>query len=257
METEFRILLALSDRSISQNLIDKFRQKYPGCPLGFDIAEDGNRALNEVRFFKHPVAIVDRNFPGRAGEDLAQGILGLYSECHVIIAVPKGEQVETGFAQMELPILSWDRAILEMTRGLPMDFQIQYSLFERNQILLQSLESYALKYKDTNRDEEITTRAWNLFTEKEGARKRSSEPPSRTPQSTESMEQKSFEMPINATRFEVAIIAVLGILVGLSWFAFEIEGAFGWTIKLSLLLTLVFCCFGFFALRLAGRGQNN
>lgn len=256
METEFRVLLALSDRSISQNLIEKFRQKYPDCPLGFDVAEDGNRALNEVRFFKHPVALVDRNFPGRAGEDLAQGILGLYSECHVIIAVPKGEQIETGFAQLELPILSWDRAILEITRGLPMDFQIQYSLFERNLILLQSLESYALKYKDINQDETITTRAWNLMPEKEGATKQSNEPSLRTSQSTDSLEQRSFEIPMNATKFEAAIIAVLGILVGLSWFVFEIEGAFGWTIKLILLITLVFCCFGFFALRLSGRGQK-
>lgn len=256
METELRVLLALSDRSISQTLIDKFRQKYPSCPLGFDVAEDGHRALNEVRFFKHPVALVDRNFPGRAGEDLAQGILGLYSECHIIIAVPKGETVKTGFAHLELPILSWDRAILEMTRGLPMDFQIQYSLFERNLILLQRLESYALKYQDVNQDETIAIRAWNLNPEIKGSTEKSRVPSARNPHSTESLESRTFEVPIRATKFEVGVIAVLGILVGLSWFAFEIEGAFGWTIKMSLLLTLVFCCFGFFALRLSGRGQK-
>jgi CheY-like chemotaxis protein len=264
MENEVRVLLALSDRTLSQNIIDKFHHKYPTCPLVFDITEDGQRALNEVRFFKPQVAVIDRNFPGLAGEELAQGILSAYSECNIILAVGKNQKedqmTESGLTQIELPILSWDRALLEITRGLPIDFQIQYSLFERNQLLFGRLEAYALKYSEKRRDEEIVTRAWNfaesgltgtapssLESNQGGVAEKSSS--SITNHLTQNSKASNQKISFKAARLEVTVISILGALVGFSWFRFELEGAFGWTLRLSLLATLMFCCLGFFALR--------
>lgn len=268
MESEVRVLLALSDRNLSQSIIDKFHHKYPSCPLIFDITEDGQRALNEVRFFKPQVAVIDRNFPGLAGEELAQGILSLYSECNIVLAVSKDQKTDVGLTQLEVPILSWDRALLEITRGLPIDFQIQYSLFERNQLFLRRLEAYALKYASQDKgDGEIITRAWNFQQEKgesviipESSQSAHSMALARSPLTsiqTDSNSKAQYTQPsFNATRFEFAVIGIVGILVGLSWFHFDLEGAFGWTLRLSLLATFVFCCLGFFALRWAIRGQR-
>lgn len=146
----------------------------------------------------------------------------------------------------------------QITRGLPIDFQIQYSLFERNQLFLKRLEAYALKYASQDKgDGEIVTRAWSF--EKRGEPRPEAEnfQPSqsdvlekslpKTRQMDPNSNVRTTQISFTATRLEVTVIGIIGVLVGFSWFHFDIDGAFGWTLRLSLLATFMFCCLGFFA----------
>lgn len=160
MQTEIKVLLALSDRNLSLQIIEKFKNKYPHCPLAFDTCEDGGRAVDEIRLYKHALAILDYHLPTVSGHELVTEILKAFSDCEIIVLGGENENIDIGLIKIQLPILDWDKLLWQITQSLPLDFQIQYSLISNNNELHEELANLAKKYQTATTAGELKTKSW-------------------------------------------------------------------------------------------------
>jgi hypothetical protein len=255
METELRVLLALSDKNLTLQIIEKFKNKFPNCPLIFDSVDDGARAINEVRLFKPAVVVMNYILPTVSGHDLVMEILKVFSECEIIVLANENEEVDVGLIKMHLPIYDWDLLIRQMTQCLPMDFQIQYSLTSRNEALHLELKELTKKYKQDQDQAKTKTMSWIYLNETTPTLNVISEPN----RSLQSIQEQSKNAGKDLSRFVWAELFVLGItaasLIAVSHFA-EDGGFLKAGIQTSLTALLIFNGLGFFFLRLNSRAQK-
>ena len=253
MDSSVRVLLALSDKNLSSKIIENFRKSFPACPLLFDVVEDGQRAVNEVRFFRHSVGIIDSQLPGLSGKALATEILRAYSECQIMIAAGINEPTEFGLIRIELPILDWSKIIGEIAQGLPLDFQIQYALIKRNTIFFDQLVKYAEKHRQGELPSEIKVKTQIQKQEQSTQQFANANSPGtldRSFRQTDVTKMPSLQLQ---NRFIWAEVTVIGILGGLFYLAYSWgrdDGFLKAGVRLSLAFTLIFSCVGFFVQRI-------
>jgi CheY-like chemotaxis protein len=252
MQTEIKVLLALSDRNLSLQIIEKFKNKYPNCPIAFDTSEDGGRAVDEIRLYKHALVLMDYHLPTLSGHELVTEILKAFSDCEIIAFASETEKVDVGLIKVQLPILDWDKLLWQITQCLPLDFQIQHSLISNNSELHTELVNLAKKYQNHNMVEVLKIKSWIYDHDTAIAKHNSAE-------STISTNEAVNLTPVDLSKFIWSEVLIIGLLIfGLvaEQYLAE-EGSFLKAgIEISLASLLLINGLGFIFLRFISRASN-
>ncbi len=253
MALETKVLLALTDRNLSLQLIEKFKNKFPDCPLSFEVTEDGRRAIEEVKLYRPCVVVVDLKLPSINGSELVAEIFRAFSDCQIIVAAEKMDQVDIGLVKIELPILDWEKFINELTNCLPLDFQIQYGLISRNTKFHEELSIWSSKYRKDSGKPSLKTESWIFL--KNISPNQKNEPVN----AIKSLSPSEKGTVLNLSGFVWAELLVIGIFTGGlmgSFYLGEENGFLKAGIQIFLTSLLIVNGLGFFLLRLFSRARN-
>lgn len=153
-----KVLVALKDKKLAMEFIEKWREHFSGCELHFNFVEDGIKAVQEAKFNSPALAIIDDEVASKNGLDLANSLLQSYGQIQILI-VSNQDFSASSFPSLRSPITDWTQATHLMASLLPGDFLQENNIQLGDPILKSQLQKYSQKYRqDSNNEGDSATR---------------------------------------------------------------------------------------------------
>ncbi len=248
------VLVALTDRKLTHQILQKTKQKFPRLPLQMEVCDDGTRALQDFKQKHHPVLIVGQDLPGTDGATLVQEIRKLDGSVNILFLTPSVDEKFENVEVIKLPLVDWTNFLNRFQFAIPDDWKARFGLFERNSKNYSRLVEFGKKYERKTDPESINSGAIltiPVFFEEATVQGSSIS-------STDSLKSKSTSQfktiyrdldPVakkRAVRFELGLLAIL-LTSTLSYYYFKRDEEIGMFSLTSLLMGLTLLSFfGFF-----------